>query len=124
MCIRDRYLHGTNELTFQLSSNGSNNESQLTTNASLANDTWYHIAITYSSGTWLVYKNGSSVSLDAAAFSTTTSIEQNTQALRIGHSSDTKEPWDGEIDDLLIYEKVLTADEVKRNYNAGKRSHK
>ena len=118
------YLHGTNELTFQLSSNGSNNESQLTTNASLANDTWYHIAITYSSGTWLVYKNGSSVSLDAAAFSTTTSIEQNTQALRIGHSSDTKEPWDGEIDDLLIYEKVLTADEVKRNYNAGKRSHK
>ena len=30
----------------------------------------------------------------------------------------------GEIDDVLYYTKVLSAAEVKRNYNAGKRSHR
>ena len=30
----------------------------------------------------------------------------------------------GEIDDILIYDDVLTQEEVTRNYNAGKRSHR
>ena len=30
----------------------------------------------------------------------------------------------GAIDDVLYYNDVLTAAEVKRNYNAGKRSHR
>jgi hypothetical protein len=119
------HLTSNNELLLQLSSNGTNYEFQVTTDAALANDTWYHIAITYSSGTWLVYKNASAVSLDAAAFSTTTAIDQNITNLKIGNSIHTsKEPWDGQIDDLCIYNDVLSSDEVDRNYKAGKRSHR
>ena len=32
--------------------------------------------------------------------------------------------FDGQIDDVLYYSDVLTEDEIKRNYNAGKRSHR
>ena len=32
--------------------------------------------------------------------------------------------FEGEIDDVCIYKDVLSAAEVLRNYNAGKRSHK
>ena len=39
--------------------------------------------------------------------------------------SSSGESFTGYIDDVCIYDgKLLTADEVKRNYNAGKRSHK
>ena len=41
-----------------------------------------------------------------------------------GGNSASNRYFDGEIDDLCIYDKVLTAAEVTRNYNAGKRSHR
>ena len=119
------YIITSQELQLQLSSTGSNNESQKTTDANLAVDTWYHIVITYSSGTWLLYKDTAAVSLDESGlFGTTTSIYQNTTALRIGHSQDVKDPFDGVIDNLLIYNDVLTSTEVERNYNAGKGTHR
>ena len=40
-------------------------------------------------------------------------------------SQDTKGSFNGQIDDLAIYDnKVLSVTEAKRNYNAGKRSHR
>ena len=118
------YITSSQEIQLQLSSNGSDNESQKTTDANLANDTWYHIALTYSSGTFAAYKNGAALSVDGN-FSTVTSVEQNIAPLYIGRAQDgAKLPFEGEIDDLVVYEDVLTATEVKRNYNAGKRSHR
>jgi hypothetical protein len=120
------YVVSSQELQLQLSTDGTsgNSEAQKTTDANLAVDTWYHIVITYSSGIWLVYKDTDAVSLDAAAFDTATSIAQNTAALRIGHSQDVKDPFDGVIDNLLIYNDVLDSTEVERNYNATKGSHR
>ena len=40
------------------------------------------------------------------------------------NSSGASEGFFGEIDDLCIYNDVLELAEVKRNYNAGKRSHR
>ena len=118
------YINSSEELTLQLSSTGTDYEAQSTTDANLAVDTWYHIAITYSSGTWLVYKDTNAVSLDAAAFATTTSIEQNTTTLLVGGSQGGKDQFDGVIDNLLIYNDVLTSAEVERNYNATKGNHR
>ena len=118
------YITTSGELKFQVSDDGSSNESQLTTDADLVADTWYHIVVTYSSGTFTAYRNGTALSVDAN-FGTETSIDQNTAALRIGMSQDTKGSFNGQIDDLCIYDnKVLSAAEVTRNYNAGKRSHR
>ena len=33
-------------------------------------------------------------------------------------------PFDGTLDDVRLYTKALSAAEIKRNYNAGKRSHR
>jgi len=47
--------------------------------------------------------------------------------LQIGRDDNTSfddHHFDGQIDDFLIYSKYLSAAEVKRNYNAGKRSHR
>ena len=118
------YITAGGEFQFQVSDDGSSNESQKTTDADLVADTWYHIVVTYSSGTFTAYRNGTALSVDAN-FGTETSIDQNTAALRIGMSQDTKGSFNGQIDDLCIYDnKVLSAAEVTRNYNAGKRSHR
>ena len=118
------YTITSGELQMQVSDDGSSNESQKTTDANLVADTWYHIVVTYSSGTFTAYRNGTALSVDAN-FGTETSIDQNVAPLRIGMSQDTKGSFNGQIDDLAIYDnKVLSAAEVTRNYNAGKRSHR
>ena len=40
------------------------------------------------------------------------------------HTSFDDHHFNGKIDDVMIYDKYLSAPEVKRNYNAGKRSHR
>lgn len=117
-------VKSSEELQLLLSSTGSDYEAEQTTDANLTIDTWYHIVITYSSGTWLVYKDTDAVSLDAAAFITTTSIEQNTTALLVGGSHTDKNQFEGEIDNLLVYDAVLSETEVQKNYKATKGSHK
>ena len=118
------YTITSGELQMQVSDDGSSNESQKTTDANLVADTWYHIVVTYSSGTFTAYRNGTALSVDAN-FGTETSIDQNVAPLRIGMSQDTKGSFNGQIDDLAIYDnKVLSVTEAKRNYNAGKRSHR
>ena len=44
--------------------------------------------------------------------------------LIIGKQSTLNYPFNGEIDDVLIYNKALSLPEITRNYNAGKRSHR
>jgi hypothetical protein len=42
----------------------------------------------------------------------------------IGSDNTAQRQFNGQIDDVICYQKWLTEDEVKRNYNAGKRSHR
>jgi len=78
---------------------------------------WHHYAVICSSGTVAMYEDSVSLTMGDASISgdfTPTSIGFTTAKF-----------FNGEIDDLTIYEgKALTAAEVKRNYNAGKRSHR
>ena len=39
-------------------------------------------------------------------------------------AADSSDTFKGELDDICIYEDELSAAEIKRNYNAGKRSHR
>jgi len=85
---------------------------------------WYHFAITCAGdGSVILYKNGAS--LGTTEYGTGSDIDVNMTIDQIGLSSTGSYEVDSQIDDLAIYEgKALTAAEVKRNYNAGKRSHK
>ena len=52
-------------------------------------------------------------------------IDDDTNVYYVGYMAKGGKHFDGFIDDVCIYDgKLLTADEVKRNYKAGKRSHR
>ncbi len=51
-------------------------------------------------------------------------LDNSAQDLYLGSRFNKGLPFSGELDDLCFYDKELSQDEVLRNYNAGKRSHR
>jgi hypothetical protein len=86
-----------------------------TTNFSLAVNTWTHFAVTYNPGSAPVfYKNGSVRTLTQTYGSPSSPARAtNTAPLHIGTEfNGVESPWSGKVDDLRIYERVLTAAEI------------
>tara|TARA_R110002020_G_scaffold33098_5_gene101243 strand:+ start:4611 stop:7874 length:3264 start_codon:yes stop_codon:yes gene_type:complete len=113
----------------------------VTSGGKIALDTWVHIAATYSgsAGTISTYINGvagntgtadagntaggggdvANLSLIADLALTTMTIGRKFRA-----GTDNKHGAQGELDDVFYYDDVLLVGEIKRIYNAGKRSHR
>ena len=96
-------------------------------------DTWIHFGLTTNrSNSFKWYINGSLVdtdtSLGAQGSQSPDDNLSNGANLTIGWNEDANfddHHFDGEIDDVMIYtNKEMSAAEIKRNYNAGKRSHR
>ena len=86
-------------------------------NSSVVVDAWSHITITHSSTGSEIYINGV---LDNSNSET---INVTQSSAYIGASFDNREFWQGRIAQVLFYNKKLTADEIKQNYNASKRRY-
>ena len=73
-----------------------------------------------------IYVNGSPVAVGGGANEDTGNPDtpNTSDSYYVGHSPIHNRAFIGQIDDLNIYSKWLTAAEVKRNYNAGKRRHR
>jgi YD repeat-containing protein len=69
---------------------------------------WTHLAVTYDASTIRLYVNGTQV----ATAATTGNIAVSTGALRIGGNSIWGEFFSGLVDDVRIYNRVLTAEEI------------
>ena len=84
-------------------------------NATLSNNLWYHLAMVYDSFTWKGYINSN---LDFSV-SKTGSISSNA-ALYIGYTPAVGEQagFNGNIAQVSIYNKALTAQEISQNFNA------
>jgi hypothetical protein len=83
----------------------------------VAQNTWYHVAMTYDGATLKVYVNGA---LDGS-LPVTGAIIQTTQPLRIGGGApDGAPPYylRGQIDEAELYDRALTADEIRTLYLA------
>ena len=125
-------LGSTNKLAFEIEENGNKNTA-ITDNA-ISADTWYHVVGTFDgdpsndgSGVVKLYLdkvNGSSTTNDATSNDMDASSGRDGVFIGQHQVSNADEGFFGEIDDLCIYNKVLSQEEVTRNYNAGKRSHK
>lgn len=78
--------------------------------SNLSVDTWYHFAGTFDNTTdeIFLYLNGTEV----LSTSTTDTPTTNTQSGWIGTDQENKD-WDGEIDDVRIYNRALTASEIQ-----------
>ena len=122
-------LDSANKLQFVIEEN--NNLSTAITDSAILVDTWYHMVGTFNgdpsnngSGVTKLYINGitgGSTTNDGAA---SNDMDAVTDTMYIGRHTTLSDVFNGEIDDLCIYNKVLSQEEVTRNYNAGKRSHR
>lgn len=75
---------------------------------------WHHFAIVWDDSNGLyIYLDGK---LDGSTTSSTTSINSlaNALAFRIGAESDAGVPFDGKIDDIKVYNRALSVDEVSK----------
>ena len=75
-------------------------------------NTWYHAAITYNSGSMLLYVNGS-----LSGNTVTGTNSKSGFTLGGGRDTLTQYPFTGYIDDLRIYNRILTGSELTAIYN-------
>jgi hypothetical protein len=78
---------------------------------------WHHVVMTYdsSSGAWVSYING----VQDIDETLSGSISTSTQNLIFGRDSAGIYPFDGLIDEVRIYNRALSAEEIRYHYNRG-----
>ncbi|MHC4657131.1 MAG: GLUG motif-containing protein, partial [Planctomycetota bacterium] len=77
---------------------------------------WYHVAATYDGSRMRVYTNGELENEQAASGT----IPITTQELNIGRQADNNYwPFEGLIDEVRIYDRALSAEEIEAIYEAG-----
>lgn len=108
------------EIEFQVSSDGANNEPQHTTAANLAAGGLYHVVVTYAAGTFAVYVNGVSQAVDGN-FTTVTSIYGGARELLLGQRTASgggaAEVFGGQIFGVRIWHaRALSAADVQQLY--------
>jgi len=94
---------------------GTATGSFLDTDFTCSADTWYHVVVVFTSTTIKVYVNGSEVKSSTISQSN----DNQNHVLKVGkwNSSDPRW-WNGSVDDLAIFNRVLTADEVLNIYQS------
>ncbi len=109
-------IHTNNKLLLQISSNGSAFDQSFSTSTIASANTWYHVAVTFSSGTVKFYINGDSGGTDTSSINTIYNLSND---YFIGSFiSSTTIPFNGKLDELAIFNTALTEQEVQRIYNA------
>ncbi len=98
---------------FAITTGGVNMEQRLTA-TSLATGRWQHVVVTMTGVTGTLYVNGVAVAQNAAMTRTPGSLGNTTQNW-LGRSQDPVDPYaDGQIDELRIYNRALSAAEVEQ----------
>ena len=82
----------------------------------LTGDTWYHLAVTQLNGWLVIYVNGAVQDLNGAfPVAAAGTLPFRVGALGVGSGGSS---WAGNIDDVRIYSRALSANEVSAIYNA------
>jgi len=110
--------HDEDALRFDFKTNESSSNNRLTPFSNyLDENTWYNLIITYDGEYGRTYWDGELVSISSA---TSSQIRNTASQLNIGgaFSSKTKS-FDGKIDDVAIWNRALTEEEIQTIYNQG-----
>jgi hypothetical protein len=81
----------------------------------LTNNSWTHIVVTRQGSTITAYKDGMQTAQNAS-FSVTFT---NDTSVRMGQATSFDNPYSGSLDDVRIYNRAITAQEVKNLYGMG-----
>lgn len=110
----------TNNIRWRQNIGGTLYDMTATTSTYLSTSSWAHIVGTYTSGNRRLYINGNLVNSD----SQTGTIATNTNGISIGayggYNGGRGYYYNGEIGMVRVYDRVLSAAEVKQNFNAGR----
>ena len=112
---------GTDKATLRIFSTASNYD-DLESNTSLSIDTWHHVAATFSYGQAAIYIDGQ---LDNSTTMTVSSIMNDAQVFSIGgfwsycHGRQLISRTTGKIDDVAIFDRALSPDEIWQSYQDG-----
>ena len=91
-------------------------------------ETWMHVVCTVDrDGSAKIYLNASEITsgaVESGQHSTSLTFDVDLNIGWYDEAARDDHHFNGQIDDVLIYSDVVSADEVKRIYNAGKRSHR
>ncbi|MEK9618406.1 MAG: LamG-like jellyroll fold domain-containing protein, partial [Deltaproteobacteria bacterium] len=110
--IVSKYHSSASPLALELESDGSIASDGLNSSKTLDNNTWYHVGLTRGNNTLKLFINGEIVA-DNHSIGISNSI--NTDNLTIGSDFNGRY-FQGQIDEVKIYNRVLTDDEVKAMY--------
>jgi len=113
-----RYMNeGTRQLAFFTSTNGTAINADSRYNVTLTTGVWYHIVVTYDSSTGSVkwYVDGSNVETDT----TNSGAVKNGTAGFLFSGSASSVALDGLLDEVSVFSRVLSSDEVTVLYNDG-----
>ena len=107
-------LPGNTSHGFTLGLNGGCNGADLNSNVVPTPGVWYHVAATYDRSVMRVYVNGTLTS----SANYTAAINTNNFNLFIGENSQQRNRyWDGDIDELTIWDGAVSAAEVANHMN-------
>ncbi|MFH0804487.1 MAG: LamG-like jellyroll fold domain-containing protein [Candidatus Zambryskibacteria bacterium] len=119
---QDNYSGNPTQLSFSIAYSGGNDlYLQTATNVATLNQ-WNHFVVTWD-GTATgahIYKNGTEVGYSQAQASSGSRTDDSSTNLVIGEDRGGANDFTGNLDDVRIYSRALSADEVKRLYNMGK----
>lgn len=88
---------------------------------------WYHIAVTFGEGEVRYYINGKRVigSADTCANSASVKLKSTDDNLYIGYNPSGLKEWDnGMLDQVMLYDRVLTPREIRKLFNTSKKARK
>jgi hypothetical protein len=105
------YITAYNQLRFELDSTTARN---VNTARAITPGVWNHVAVTWDGSRIKMYINGALVSDDAQTLDAAAGI----YPVRVGRSGGGPAFWfNGLIDEVCVYSRALSADEILRNYN-------
>jgi hypothetical protein len=109
------------------SSNGTNYSFTSTSSAITNVNTWRHYVATIASGVAKMYVDGEIQTIDSITSNggLQTSLNNSVSNIFVGRfANDNNTNWNGLIDEVKIYNRALSVDEINKNYKHQKGKHK
>ena len=107
---------GKIEFRFNRESNGSTYRLRSVTNYPTDGSTWMHVAVTFNGTTATIYINGIA---DNSANYNPVLINSNTADLNIGSRKNGSNKWIGDLDEVMLYDRALAAEEITSLSSSG-----
>lgn len=107
-----------NSLKFRSSIYGSPTNVSVSSSTSVVNNIWYHVVFTWDGIDLKIYLNGVEEN-SSACVTTTDSTTGNTTRIGRNSNGSTSQDFNGEADEVFIYNKALSTTEISDMYNSG-----